>query len=318
VPASESKPGGGSSGQGDEKLRDQRKVEPPKANVGKGSCGVCEDTYDIIEPIGGGTYGDVFKARAKADGPNAEIVALKRLKMDEKTEGEGMPITAIREIHILRQLEHENIVRLIEVAVSDPRSLEPGMIYMVFEYMEHDLTGMLSNMIARLTSPEVKSILKQLLTGLHYCHSHSVLHRDLKPANLLLSKDGVLKLADYGLARILSSNERRQYTNKVVTLWYRAPELLLGSRKYSAEIDVWSVGCIFAEILSASAQDAANTANVKQHKIGKPIFPGEKEEEQLNYIFYVLGYPTGGEALYACSGRAPSYFRAMNSRTEPF
>jgi len=303
-PASNGRPAPGTP-RAEQSRDDERKVQPAKANEGKGSCEVCEDAYTIIEAIGGGTYGDVFKARPKEAGPGAALVALKMLKLDEKTEGEGMPITAIREIHILRQLDHENVVKLMEVVVSNPRGLEPGRIYMVFEYMEHDLTGMLENMSSRLKPAEVKCILKQLLHGLHYCHSHNVLHRDLKPANLLLSRDGVLKLADYGLARILSSNSLRNYTNKVVTLWYRAPELLLGAARYNGEIDVWSVGCIFAEILSASEQDPAQLGQIKQYKIGKPIFPGEKEEEQLNFIFYVQGYPT--ESTWPGVAQLPHY-----------
>lgn len=267
-------------------------METAAANVGKGSCRVVEERYEICEPIGGGTYGDVFKALDKEAEKKGTYVALKRLKIDEKTESEGMPITAIREIHILRQLEHENIVKLVEVVVSNPKGEDAGDIFMVFEYMAHDLTGLLENMgDRRLTCSEVKLIMKQLLTGLHYCHSHGVLHRDLKPANLLISADGILKLADYGLARILSANQRRGYTNRVITLWYRPPELLLGATKYHTEIDVWSVGCIFAEILSASAQPV--NSGVKQQKTGKPIFSADEEEAQMEKIMYVLGTPTG-------------------------
>jgi len=125
-----------------------------------------------------------------------------------------------------------------------------------------------------LDIPTVKSFLYQLLQGIDYCHAHRVLHRDLKPQNLLINVEGELKLADFGLARAFGIPVRN-YTHEVVTLWYRAPDVLMGSRKYSTQVDIWSVGCIFAEMLN-----------------GRPLFPGNSDADQLQRIFMTLGTPT--------------------------
>jgi cyclin-dependent kinase len=155
------------------------------------------ERYQKMEKIGEGTYGVVYKAKDRVTG---EIIALKKIRLE--AEDEGIPSTAIREISLLKELQHPNIV---------------------------------------------KSFLYQLLTGVAYCHHHRVLHRDLKPPNLLINREGQLKLADFGLARAFGIPVR-SYTHEVVTLWYRAPDVLLGSRKYSTPVDIWSVGCIFAEM----------------------------------------------------------------------
>ncbi|CAN6470690.1 unnamed protein product [Victoria cruziana] len=211
-----------------------------------------------------------------------EIVALKKIRMDN--EREGFPITAIREIKILKKLHHENIIQLKEIVTSPgPEKDEhgrpdgnkyKGSIYMVFEYMDHDLTGLSDRPGMRFTVPQIKCYMRQLLTGLHYCHVNQVLHRDIKGSNLLIDNEGHLKLADFGLARSFSSDHNGNLTNRVITLWYRPPELLLGSTKYGPAVDMWSVGCIFAELLN-----------------GKPILPGKNEPEQLNKIFELCGSP---------------------------
>ncbi|GJN16677.1 hypothetical protein PR202_gb03694 [Eleusine coracana subsp. coracana] len=149
-----------------------------------------------------------------------------------------------------------------------------GSIYMVFEYMDHDLTGLADRPGMRFTVPQIKCYMRQLLTGLHYCHVNQVLHRDIKGSNLLIDNEGNLKLADFGLARSFSSDHNGNLTNRVITLWYRPPELLLGSTKYGPAVDMWSVGCIFAELLN-----------------GKPILPGKNEPEQLTKIFELCGTP---------------------------
>ncbi|XP_022153776.1 cyclin-dependent kinase C-2-like [Momordica charantia] len=237
------------------------------------------DCFEKLEQIGEGTYGQVYMARELKTG---EIVALKKIRMDN--EREGFPITAIREIKILKKLHHENVIKLKEIVTSPgPEKDEQGKpdgnkykggIYMVFEYMDHDLTGLADRPGMRFSVPQIKCYMKQLLTGLHYCHVNQVLHRDIKGSNLLIDNEGNLKLADFGLARSFSNDHNANLTNRVITLWYRPPELLLGSTKYGPAVDMWSVGCIFAELLH-----------------GKPIFPGKDEPEQLNKIFELCGAP---------------------------
>ncbi len=145
---------------------------------------------------------------------------------------------------------------------------------LVFEYLDQDLKKYLDVCEGGLELTFVKSFLYQLLTGVAYCHHHRVLHRDLKPQNLLINREGDLKLADFGLARAFGIPVR-SYTHEVVTLWYRAPDVLLGSRKYSTPVDIWSIGCIFAEMVN-----------------GVPLFKGTSEETQLDIIFRHLGTPS--------------------------
>ncbi|XP_068637541.1 cyclin-dependent kinase C-2-like [Aristolochia californica] len=237
------------------------------------------DCFEKLEQIGEGTYGQVYMAREIKTG---EIVALKKIRMDN--EREGFPITAIREIKILKKLHHENVIQLKEIVTSPGPEKDDqgrsdgnkykGSIYMVFEYMDHDLTGLADRPGMRFTVPQIKCYMRQLLTGLHYCHVNQVLHRDIKGSNLLIDNEGNLKLADFGLARSFSNDYNGNLTNRVITLWYRPPELLLGTTKYGPAVDMWSVGCIFAELLH-----------------GKPILPGKNEPEQLNKIFELCGSP---------------------------
>ncbi|XP_034691934.1 cyclin-dependent kinase C-1-like [Vitis riparia] len=237
------------------------------------------DCFQQLEHIGEGTYGQVYMAREIKTG---EIVALKRIRMEN--EREGFPITAIREIKILKKLHHENVLKLKEIVTSPGREKDEqghpdgnkyrGGIYMVFDYMDHDLAGLSDRPGLRFSIPQVKCYMKQLLTGLHYCHVNQVLHRDIKGANLLINNEGILKLADFGLARSFASDHNGNLTNRVITLWYRPPELLLGATKYGPAVDMWSVGCIFAELL-----------------YGKPILNGNNEPEQLKKIFELCGSP---------------------------
>ncbi|CAD5173051.1 unnamed protein product [Musa acuminata subsp. malaccensis] len=221
--------------------------------------------YEKVEKIGEGTYGVVYKAR---DRLTNEMIALKKIRLEQ--EDEGVPSTAIREISLLKEMQHCNIVsRLHDVVHSEKR------IYLVFEYLDLDLKKHMDSCPEFSKDPHlIKKFLYQILRGIAYCHSHRVLHRDLKPQNLLIDqRTNALKLADFGLARAFGIPVRT-FTHEVVTLWYRAPEILLGSRHYSTPVDLWSVGCIFAEMVNQ-----------------RPLFPGDSEIDQLFKIFRVLGTP---------------------------
>lgn len=182
-------------------------------------------------------------------------------------ESEGVPSTAIREISLLRELTHPNIVQLFDVVDGD------NHLYLVFEFLQQDLKKLLDSVKGGLDQALVKSYLYQLLKAISFCHLHCILHRDLKPQNLLIDQEGHIKLADFGLARTFGVPVRT-YTHEIVTLWYRAPEILLGTKLYSNAVDVWSLGCIFAEMATRRA-----------------LFPGDSEIDQLFRIFRTLGTP---------------------------
>lgn len=224
------------------------------------------DNYEKLNRISEGTYGVVYRARDRETG---EICALKKVKLEK--ERDGFPLTSIREINILLSLNHPHIVNVSEVVVGP--SLDA--VFMVMEYCDHDLKAVMEE---RMTQPfsiaEVKTLMLQLLSGMAYLHDNWVLHRDLKTSNILYTNRGELKLCDFGLARQYGS-PLAPYTHMVVTLWYRAPELLLGQRKYSTAVDVWSIGCIMAELLSK-----------------EPLFPGKSEIDQLQLILKTMGSPT--------------------------
>ncbi|XP_076864409.1 uncharacterized protein cdk12 [Brachyhypopomus gauderio] len=236
----------------------------------------CVDKFDIIGIIGEGTYGQVYKAKDKDTG---ELVALKKVRLDN--EKEGFPITAIREIKILRQLNHRSVVNMKEIVTDKQDALDfkkdKGAFYLVFEYMDHDLMGLLESGLVSFSPEHIRSFMHQLMEGLDYCHKKNFLHRDIKCSNILLNNSGQIKLADFGLARLYNSEESRPYTNKVITLWYRPPELLLGEERYTPAIDVWSCGCILGELFTK-----------------KPIFQANQELLQLELISRLCGSPCPG------------------------
>ncbi|ORX94227.1 cyclin-dependent protein kinase [Basidiobolus meristosporus CBS 931.73] len=222
------------------------------------------DRYQRLEKLGEGTYANVYKGKNRMTG---ETVALKEIHLDTE---EGAPSTAIREISLMKELKHANIVRLNDVIHTENK------LMLVFEYMDQDLkkymdthgnNGALDPML-------IKSFMFQLLRGIAFCHENRVLHRDLKPQNLLINARGELKLADFGLARAFGIPVNT-FSNEVVTLWYRAPDVLLGSRNYTTTIDMWSAGCIMAEMYT-----------------GRPLFPGTTNDDQLLKIFRLLGTPS--------------------------
>jgi len=227
------------------------------------------DKYEKIAKIGQGTFGEVFKARDKHE--KTKIVALKKVLMEN--EKEGFPITALREIRILQLLNHTNIVNLIEICRQYSR--HKTTFYLVFDFAEHDLAGLLSNINVKFSLGEIKKVMQQMIEGLFYIHNNKIIHRDMKAANILITKQGILKLADFGLSRAISISTKgkgNRYTNRVVTLWYRPPELLLGERNYGTAVDMWGCGCIMAEMWTRS-----------------PIMQGNTEQHQLTLIAQLCG-----------------------------
>lgn len=231
--------------------------------------------YERTDRVGQGAYGIVYRGIQRSTG---STVAIKRIPFAEATPEGGVPCNVIREISLLRELDHPNVVRLLDV-----NQAQPGELYLVFEFVAFDLKTFMDQQQSSTAVSErvgleprvVKNFMKQILQGVGFCHTYRVLHRDLKPHNLLISQDGTqLKLADFGLAR-LSGLPNGPYTYEVVTLWYRAPELLLGASRYSTAVDMWSVGCIFAEMAT-----------------GLPLFPGRSDIDQLFKIFQRRGTPT--------------------------
>ncbi|XP_076348573.1 uncharacterized protein LOC143246204 isoform X2 [Tachypleus tridentatus] len=234
----------------------------------------CVEMFDIICQIGEGTYGQVYKAKDRDTG---DLVALKKVRLEN--EKEGFPITAVREIKILKQLSHQSIVNLKEIVTDKQDALyfrkDKGAFYLVFEYMDHDLMGLLESGLVEFSEQHIASFMKQLLEGLRYCHRKNFLHRDIKCSNILMNNKGQIKLADFGLARLYSAEDKtRPYTNKVITLWYRPPKLLLGEERYGPAIDVWSCGCILGELFTR-----------------KPIFQANQEMTQLEVISRLCGTP---------------------------
>ncbi|CAE6426783.1 unnamed protein product [Rhizoctonia solani] len=254
------------------------------------------ENYAKLEKVGEGTYGVVYKAR---DINTGRIVALKKIRLE--AEDEGVPSTAIREISLLKELKDDNVVALLDIVHADSKLYlvlldivhADSKLYLVFEFLDMDLKKYMETVNSKngnrgLDKQLIKKFTYQLLAGLRYCHGHRILHRDLKPQNLLIDTNENLKLADFGLARAFGI-PLRTYTHEVVTLWYRSPEVLLGSRHYSTAIDMWSVGCIVAEMV--------------MH--GQPLFPGDSEIDQIFKIFRLLGTPN--EEVWPGVSQLPDY-----------
>ncbi|XP_061365995.1 cyclin-dependent kinase C-2 C-like [Gastrolobium bilobum] len=223
------------------------------------------DSFEKLDKIGQGTYSSVFQAREVETG---RMVALKKVRFDN-LQAESIRFMA-REIIILRTLDHPNIMKLEGIITSQLSNT----IYLVFEYMEHDLAGLVSSPDIKFTESQIKCYMRQLLSGLEHCHLRGIMHRDIKVSNILVNNEGILKIADFGLANNICPNSKQPLTSRVVTLWYRPPELLMGSTNYGVSVDLWSMGCVFAELF-----------------LGKPILKGRTEVEQLHKIFKLCGSP---------------------------
>ena len=241
---------------------------------GKDLCREGITGFRKLHKIGFGTYGSIYLAIHRTT--RSSLFALKKFKFPEDKIEYGLPRSAVREIRLLKELQHENIVDCHGVLVSSGK----GSIYMVLGFVEHDLVGILELWKRKLTVPEVKAITLQMLTAIDFCHIRGVVHRDLKCANFLVSKNGVIKLADFGLAREFSpdpyfgAHAELHLTSKVITLWYRPPELLLGATSYGPEIDMWSMGASIAELL-----------------LQRPAFSADKEIGVFGMIVEELGTP---------------------------
>ncbi|KAF9198531.1 hypothetical protein BGZ49_000631 [Haplosporangium sp. Z 27] len=247
------------------------------------------ENYEKLNRISEGTYGVVYRAKDRVTG---EIVALKKLKLDQ--EKNGFPITSLREVYTLLLAKHPHIVNVREIVVGDKLT----QIFIVMDFIEHDLKELMSGMRAPFLQSEVKTLMLQLLSATELLHENWILHRDLKTSNLLLNNKGEIKVADFGLARRYGEPQGLM-TQPVVTLWYRAPELLLGSKQYTTAIDMWSIGCIFAEFVN-----------------NEPLLPGRSEAEQLEKIFKLLGMPNDkiwpGYSKLPLASHVPNFVQPYN------
>lgn len=237
--------------------------------------------YTKMKILGSGSYGVVYRG---CHNTTKQSVAMKQIT-EESDENEGIHYTTLREIALLKLMNHPNVVRLLDV-VSDERQ----RLYLVFELMHADLAKQLKE--SALPLPQVKSFMFQLLSGIAYMHGRGIIHRDLKPQNILVNEAKQLKVGDFGLARACWTLQKRRYTHEVMTLWYRAPEILLGQREYDSSVDMWSIGVIFAEMVRR-----------------EPLFDGDSEIGQLFCIFRTLGTPT--EDVWPGVSSLPHYSSAF-------
>ncbi|CAH8458653.1 unnamed protein product [Schistosoma turkestanicum] len=243
--------------------------------------------FEKLNRIGEGTYGIVYRAR---DTVSKEVVALKKVRMENVRD--GIPISSLREITLLLSIKHPNVVHLREVVVG--RSLDS--IFLVMEYCEQDMASLLDNMPNPFTESQVKCIMLQIFKGLRYLHENFIIHRDLKVSNLLMNDKGLVKIADFGLSR--PTHSHNPMTPCVVTLWYRAPEILLGDKNQTKAIDIWSAGCIMGELL-----------------LHKPLLPGKTEVHQLELIIDLLGTPN--DQIWPNLSKLPA-LEKINLKKQPY
>lgn len=240
-------------------------------------------TYSKHQVLGAGTYSIVYEGTSRLTN---KLVALKEIHLERD---EGVPFTAIREVSLLKELKHNNIITLHDIIYTRKT------LTLVFEFVDRDLSRYMDECDHKINVVNIRLFLYQLLRGLKYCHDRRILHRDLKPQNILISSGGELKLADFGLARA-KSVPTKTFTNEVVTLWYRPPDVLLGNIDYGTSIDMWGVGCIFFEMAA-----------------GFTLFTGTSPKKQIEGIFEIIGtpdvasWPNIKHDLDCCSLSLPTY-----------
>ncbi|EFA81670.1 p34-cdc2 protein [Heterostelium album PN500] len=249
------------------------------------------DKYQMVKLIGEGTYGVVSLGIEKSTGREVAIKKIRKILINKGVD-DGVSFSAIREIKMLQELKHVNVVELLDVFA------HKSNVYLVFELMAWDLQQVIEDRSIILKPSDIKSYMKMLLQGIEACHNNWILHRDLKPNNLLCSADGDMKLADFGLARQYGS-PHKVYSPQAVTIFYRAPELLFGAKSYGPSVDMWSIGCIFAELM-----------------LRTPYLPGTSEIDQLTKIFSALGTPN--ETVWPGVTSLPNYIQFTDFPATPF
>lgn len=263
----------------DNEFNDSPNHGTPYANIDSDAHSIFSAEYDPNNQnqIGQGSFGRVYKSTYRTKEGEIIEVAVKKIPIRIS---EGFPLSAIREISILKKYKnHPNIVSLIDNFVDNPKPPKKGNVSLVYEYSQHDLGALINEKIT-FDIDSIKSIMFQILNGVSFLHENFILHRDIKPANILINSKGEVKIADFGLSRFFErrKNSWKAYTNNVETLWYRAPELLLGECYYKTSVDMWSVGCVMAELFTM-----------------EPIFKEQNVLNQIKSIFKVIGNPSKDE-----------------------
>ena len=263
---------------------------PPKSRNVSSACpramGYAEYAREAL--LGEGTFGRVYRAKVRENG---RVVAIKKL-LNSRSAKEGAELSTLREIMLLHELKHEHVIEMIEAFAHQ------GSIHLVFEYCETDLEIVIKQTQRyEFDAAKIKADMLGTLRGIAWIHASWVLHRDIKPGNLFLTPAGVVKVGDFGLARFFGSPERK-YTGQVVTRWYRAPELLFGAKFYGTSIDMWSAGCVFAELL-----------------LRVPYVPGNSDIEQLSRIFSARGTPA--EDTWPGVSSLPDYIAFKEQKAQP-
>lgn len=260
----------------DNEFNDSPNHGTPYANLDSDARSILSELDNNKNQIGHGSFGRVYKSEYITKDNQRIEVAVKKINIRNS---EGFPLSAIREITILKKYNHPNIVKFIDTFVDKPKLNKKGNVSLVYEYAQHDLASLIKEKVD-FDLDCIKSIMFQILNGVKYIHDNFILHRDIKPANILITNKGEVKLADFGLSRFYEKrkNQWKAYTNSVETLWYRAPELLMSECYYKTSIDMWSVGCVMAELF-----------------IKQPLFKEQSAFSQIKLILNLIGRPSDSE-----------------------